>query len=121
MIYYVFQGKGRMTTYWLLGEKANPNSLDSESTQLQEASIQEPEQLLVSQQPNAPSITRELVEDTSIKIEDEKLPEQEAEHGTKKMQADSALNHQETTPLLSELSENTVVTNNTGNGSTHPL
>ena len=61
-VFIVLQGKGRMTTYWLLGEK-NPEgnneavevgsgsglSLGTENTQ--------PEQLL-SQQANAPSITR---------------------------------------------------------------
>merc|ERR1719232_1447964 len=88
------KGKGRMTTYWLQGEKEETNKNDSEELQQQK---QQPEQLL-SQQPNAPSITRELVEventpTTSIKIEDEKAVE-------------------ETTPLLNQ-------TGTTGNGTTH--
>jgi len=101
------KGKGRMTTYWLLGEK-NPEgnneavvvgsgsglSLGTEAVEVQNT---QPEQLL-SQQANAPSITRELVPDTTttaIKIEDEKKIE-------------------ETTPLLQN-------SPTAGNGSTHPL
>jgi len=101
------KGKGRMTTYWLLGEK-NPEgnneavvvgsgsglSLGNEAVEVQNT---QPEQLL-SQQANAPSITRELVPDTTtttIKIEDEKKIE-------------------ETTPLLQN-------SPTAGNGSTHPL
>ena len=118
----VLQGKGRMTTYWLLGEK-NPEanneavvvSSSSSGLGLEAASASsvpkqdQPEQLL-SQQANAPSITRELVQDTTIKIEDEKQQKIE-----------------ETTPLLqSSNSNNEVVvvspaTNAAGNGSTHPL
>ena len=71
----VLQGKGRMTTYWLLGEKnleanneagglgsGTENAVVQNSTQLSQP--QQLEQLL-SQQANAPSITRELVQDTT--------------------------------------------------------
>lgn len=103
-----------MTTYWLLGEKKNPEANNEADTQLpteadssseQAEHSKEPEQLLVSQQPNAPSITRELVEDTNIKIED---PDKKLE--------------QETTPLLQDNPSTASANNNTGNGSvTHPL
>lgn len=96
------KGKGRMTTYWLLGEK-NPEG-NNEAVEVGSGSglslgteNSQPEQLL-SQQANAPSITRELVQDTTtttIKIEDEKKIE-------------------ETTPLLQN-------SPTAGNGSTHPL
>ena len=59
---FVLQGKGRMTTYWLLGEK-NPEG-NNEAVEVGSGSglslgteNSQPEQLL-SQQANAPSITR---------------------------------------------------------------
>ena len=103
-----------MTTYWLLGEKnleAN-NEAGGLGSGTENTDVQNSAQLeqLLSQQANAPSITRELVQDTTIKIEDEKQQKIE-----------------ETTPLLqSSNSNNEVVvvspaTNAAGNGSTHPL
>lgn len=80
-----------MTTYWLLGEKKNPSEANNEAVLSEE---QEEPQLLVSQQPNAPSITRELVADVS--------------ENTEKM---------ETTPLLS----NNGAEKLTNNGATHPI
>ena len=76
LIYDILQGKGRMTTYWLLGEKnleanneADGLSLGTENTTDVQKCPQmcQPQQLeqLLSQQANAPSITRELVQDTS--------------------------------------------------------
>ena len=98
-----------MTTYWLQGEKNNPE-LTSSTTILNEAAMtlssssmadkdRQPEQLL-SQQANAPSIVRELVEDTNavIKIDHEA--------------ADADKKIEETTPLLTEAASN---------GATHPL
>ena len=63
-MFIVLQGKGRMTTYWLLGEK-NPEG-NNEAVEVGSGSglslggcteNTQPEQLL-SQQANAPSITR---------------------------------------------------------------
>ena len=96
-----------MTTYWLQGEKNNPE-LTSSTTILNEAAMtlssssmadkdRQPEQLL-SQQANAPSIVRELVEDAVIKIDHEA--------------ADADKKIEETTPLLTEAASN---------GATHPL
>ena len=58
-----------MTTYWLLGEKnleAN-NEAGGLSSGMENPDVQNSAQLeqLLSQQANAPSITRELVQDTT--------------------------------------------------------
>ena len=69
-VYFSLQGKGRMATYWLLGEKPLEADKAPELTSLAQNQ-------LVPMSANTPSIVSEMVEDaaghngTSLKIEEE--------------------------------------------------
>lgn len=111
------KGKGRMTTYWLLGEHPEYGGSDVISG-LTSTSVSEsmntntlPEQLL-SQKGNTPSIVRELVEPSSSSSSTAVVV---VDHVESNLAGNS--NRDETTPLLN----NKTITATAGNGScTHP-